>query len=227
MKAFLLAAGFGTRLKPLTDRTPKCLLPVRGKPILQIWLEHLGKAGVTEVLVNTHYLHTQVEDFAGTWKESPRLQLVYEPVLLGSAGTLAQNRNFVGGEPFLVCYSDNLTTFDVSLLMKELLASPGAQGVMALHRTQEPHRCGIAALNPNGWVTQFEEKPREPKSNLANSGMYAFSAAALDSLPTVFPSDIARDFIPKLIPGLKGLEMKVPLLDIGTLASYEAAQSFA
>ena len=226
MKAFLLAAGLGTRLQPLTDKKPKCLLPIHGKPMLEVWLRHLAKCGVHEVLINTHYLHEQVEQFAKQWFNSPKLILKHEPSLLGSAGTLHHNRDFIHKEKsFLVCYADNLTAFDVSLLLKTLRSYQAKRplGVMALHHSSEPWRCGIAELDQEGWIQKFEEKPRNPKSNLANSGLYVFANEALNFLPHNTPSDIAHDFIPKLLPRLLGLEMQVPLIDIGTPEAYERA----
>ena len=70
VKAFLLVAGHGDRLRPLTDTTPKCLLPINGKPLLEIWLEHLERSGVEEVLINTHWLHEKVEDYVNNWSAS-------------------------------------------------------------------------------------------------------------------------------------------------------------
>jgi len=228
MKALLLAAGLGSRLRPLTDKTPKCLLPIQGKPMLQIWLEMLARANVDDVLVNTHHLHEQVEEFARHWSGQCRLTLSHEPVLLGSAGTLRANVDFVKDEAlFLVCYADNLTHFDVSLLAK-LLQSRLAEnplGVMALFRSDEPWRCGIADQDAHGWIRKFEEKPKKPLSNLANAGLYAFSREALKFLPEKDPADIGHDLIPKLVPRLLGLEMNAPLLDIGTLEAYQKANS--
>lgn len=226
MKAFLLAAGLGTRLRPMTDHTPKCLLPIRGTPLLGIWLHHLAKCGVEEVLVNTHHLHEQVEQFSRNWTPPPKLRLSYEPVLLGSAGTLRANREFIQkDESFLVCYADNLTTFDVSLLWKALHArsKENSLGVMALFRSEEPWRCGIAALEEGGWVRKFQEKPKHPESNLANAGLYAFKREALELLPPDDPCDIGHDFIPRLLPKLIGLEMQTPILDIGTPQAYDRA----
>ncbi len=223
MKAFLLAAGQGTRLRPLTDKTPKCLLPVQGKPILEIWLRHLVQYGVEQVLVNTHHLHVQVEDFISHRKGPPTVLLSYEPQLLGSAGTLYANRSFIGREDFfLVCYADNWTSFDLSLLVKLFFSRKFEKpfGVMALHRTEEPSRSGIVTLDHQDWVQSFTEKPKKPLSNLANAGIYLFTKEVLHFLPTNIPSDIAHDFIPNLIPKLLGLEIKVPLIDIGTPESY-------
>ncbi len=228
VKAFLLAAGLGSRLRPLTDKMPKCLLPIHGKPILQIWLEQLTESGVDEILINTHYLHDQVEDFAKTWSGKSRLILNHEPSLLGSAGTIRANLDFLKGEDvFLVCYADNLTKFDATLLSKLLKSrvSENPLGVMALHHSNEPHRCGIVQMDENGWIRKFEEKPKNPTSNLANSGIYSFTLEALKLLPKKTPSDIGFDFIPQLVPRLLGLKMNEPLLDIGTVDAYRKANA--
>lgn len=221
---FLLAAGLGSRLKPLTDRTPKCLLPIQGKPMLEIWLSHLARCGVDEVLVNTHHLHEQVVAFASSWSsKKPKLVLSYEPLLLGSAGTLYANQDFIKGEEhFLVCYADNLTHFNVMLLNQILMErhQENPLGIMALHRSEEPQRCGIAVMDHVGWIREFEEKPKQPKSHLANAGLYAFTKEALRFLPDKIPSDIAFHFIPKLLPRLLGLEIKDPLIDIGMINAY-------
>ena len=120
MKAYLLAAGKGTRLKPYTDRHPKCLIPIHGTPLLAIWIELLARHGVTEVLINTHHHADQVERFldnarAGT---SMDIRAVHEPQLLGSAGTIQQNSRFVSGESdFIVAYADNLTNLNLTKMV--------------------------------------------------------------------------------------------------------------
>ena len=98
MKAFLLAAGVGSRLKPLTDTTPKCLVPIKGEPLLQIWLELLRKQGITEVLINIHAQAEAVRRFLAGRFSALEIKLVEEYHLLGSAGTLAANRDWIGGD---------------------------------------------------------------------------------------------------------------------------------
>ena len=92
-KALLLAGGMGTRLKPLTDSIPKCLVPIGGKPLLAYWLESLSKAGVERILINTHYLSEQVIAFCKQSQYSQLLDLVHESALLGTAGTIRANRD--------------------------------------------------------------------------------------------------------------------------------------
>ena len=119
MKAFLLAAGLGTRLRPLTDRVPKCMISIDGRPLLDIWLDSLADAGVDEVLVNLHHLPEVVRGRLQARRGGPLTYPVFERELLGSAGTLAANRTWAEGEDVvLVCNADNLTDFDVGSLVE-------------------------------------------------------------------------------------------------------------
>ncbi|NIM98184.1 MAG: NTP transferase domain-containing protein, partial [candidate division Zixibacteria bacterium] len=104
VKAFLLAAGLGTRLRPLTAATPKILLPINGQPLLEIWLEHLRRHGIREVLINTHWKREKVEAFLeGRQDDHIQVRTYYESSLLGSAGTLLANESWVAdGEPFFI-----------------------------------------------------------------------------------------------------------------------------
>src|SRR5436305_6268968 len=105
MKAFLLAAGNGTRLRPLTNNVPKCLLPIQGVPLLKIWLNNCKAAGITDVLVNTHAHTDSIRQFAAQQKSEVRIRIAEEPELLGSAGTVGTNRKFVSGEEhFFILY---------------------------------------------------------------------------------------------------------------------------
>ena len=97
MKAILLSAGYGVRLKPLTDNTPKCLLPINEKPLLYHWLDLLENEGVTDVLINTHYLAEKIEQSIKQRKNAINVVLSYEPNLLGSAGTIFSNKKIFEG----------------------------------------------------------------------------------------------------------------------------------
>src|SRR5947209_4674938 len=117
MKAIILAAGLGTRLRPITDTTPKCLVPIDGVPLLELWLRECERAGVEAALVNTHHLAGCVREFIAGRRGIP-VTVTHEPTLLGSAGTIAANWNFIEGEKsFLVVYADNLTTFSLAELI--------------------------------------------------------------------------------------------------------------
>ena len=175
MKAFLLAAGYGVRLRPITDTIPKCMVPIHGQPLLGWWFWLLRRHGVTEVLVNTHYLPEPVREYIQVYNSfgtGLTAYEAYEPVLLGSGGTIRANRDFVSGEKdFLICYADNLTDVDLTAFANAHRRY-NCPLTMALFHTNMPKMCGIAEMDSHGCIVAFTEKPEEPKSNLANAGMY-------------------------------------------------------
>ena len=227
MKAFLLAAGFGTRLRPLTDTIPKCLIPIHGKPLMKWWLELFAEHGVTEVLVNTHYLVQPVRDFIEEWNSEgakPYVTEFYEETLLGSGGTVAANRSFVGeDEDFMICYADNLTDVNLTAFRKFHESHNGLL-TMALFHTNLPKQCGIAALDESGCIVEFEEKPEHPKSNLANAGLYIARRGVFDYLSESGRQiDFGKDVLPALVGKMYGWQTEGYLLDVGTLENYEKA----
>jgi molybdopterin-guanine dinucleotide biosynthesis protein A len=118
VKAFLLAAGVGSRLRPITSATPKCMLVIDDRPLLDIWLDAFDRAGIDEVLVNLHHLPDVVRRHIAARTAPPAVRTFFEPELLGSAGTLIANRRWVDGEEFfLACNADNLTDFDLRSLI--------------------------------------------------------------------------------------------------------------
>jgi mannose-1-phosphate guanylyltransferase len=224
MKAFLLAAGLGTRLRPVTDTVPKCLVEVGGRPMLDIWLDALAKAGVDEVLVNTHHLAEMVEGHVVARSALPAVRLSHEPVLLGSAGTLLANRDLVADDDmFLVVNADNLTDFDLGTLVDAHRAN-GMIATLTVFRAPKPSECGIVEVE-NGRVVRFVEKPADPVSDLANAGMYAFHPAVLAEIPEPLPRDIGFDLLPGLVrrAGIVSIG-DCFFLDVGTPAALERAR---
>jgi len=230
MKAFLLAAGKGTRLRPITEEIPKCLVPIKGKALLKIWLEHLYGHGVDEVLISTHHLAAQVEAFARENRNGvPRIRLSYEPALLGSAGTVWANKDFVDQEDdFFIIYADNLTNLTLShmLLYHRRHAGPLTMG---LFKSSSPESCGIAAVDGERLIVGFEEKPKKPKGNLANAGIYVasqqfFKFFPADEISAEVPLDFGHHILPRLVGNMYGYVVDSFLMDIGTLENYELAQ---
>ena len=147
MKAFLLAAGIGSRLRPITDVTPKCMLAIGGRPLLDIWLDAFDRAGVDEVLVNLHHLPDVVRRHLAAHEGPPAVRTVYEPELLGSAGTLAANRQWVDGEEFfLACNADNLTDFDLRSLV-DAHREHGAIATLTVFHSPNPSAGGVVELD--------------------------------------------------------------------------------
>ncbi|MGA8111949.1 MAG: nucleotidyltransferase family protein [Acidobacteriaceae bacterium] len=224
MKGFLLAAGEGTRLRPLTNNIPKCLVPIQGTPLLGIWLEWCAVYGIDEVLVNSHAHSERVREFVGGYRGPVRITLTFEPELLGSAGTLIRNRDFVAAEAeFAVLYADVLTScrFDRLLEFHRNRRSPATVGT---YRVANPTQCGILSTDETGRVVEFVEKPTAPKSDTAFSGILVGGPALLGALPEKVPSDIGFDVLPRLIGVMFASPIDGFLLDIGTLEKYERAQ---
>jgi len=224
MKAFLLAAGHGTRLRPHTDLLPKCLLPIRGVPMLEIWLALCRQNGISEVLVNTHAHSAAVVDFLKTWRDGLKVHVVEETELFGSAGTLRENRNWIGREnKFWVFYADVLTCADLSSMLR--LHSPSTAATIGTYSVPDPKRCGIVELDDTGIVTSFVEKPSEPRSNLAFAGIMIATQQLLDAIPEKRGADIAFDVLPLLTLKMRAYQISDYLLDIGTQENYEYAQT--
>ncbi len=228
MRAVLLAAGLGTRLRPLTDVTPKCLVPIRGIPLLAYWLEALFADGLIErVLINTHHLAEQVQAFvaASPWRD--QIDLVHEAQLLGTGGTLLANRAWFGNGSFLVIHADNLTDASIgSLIEAHQGAGPDILMTMLAFRTHTPCQCGIVELDSCSRVTGFYEKVEYPPGNLANGAVYVFSPEVLEHMAAKGASalDLSTEVIPDLLPRVFALEHRGFFLDIGSPVALEQAQ---
>lgn len=224
LKAFLLAAGHGTRLRPLTDKTPKCLLPIRGVPMLQIWLETCSQFGIDEVLINIHAHAGRVHEFLRKNSHSRKVRVVEEKELLGSAGTLLKNREWVDSEDFFwVFYADVLNQVDFSAMLRLHQARRPAATIGAYH-VPDPSRCGILDIVEDGTVVEFVEKPVRPRSNLAFSGLLLGTQSLLDAIPLKRPADLGFDVLPRLAGKMIAYPISTYLLDIGTMENYEIAQ---
>ena len=227
MKAFLLAGGMGERLRPLTTRMPKCLVPIKGTPLLGIWLDAFARQGIDDVLVNVSQFPEQVEDFVETRAgRAPRVQVVHEAAPVGSAGTVAVNRAFVDGEEsFWIVYSDNLTNVTLAPMLAYHFAHRDVL-TMALFRTPEPQSSGVVSLAPDGLVTGFHEKPERPLGNLANAGIYLARQTLFESIPRAGAvTDFGHDVLPRLAGRMRGYEIEGYLADIGTPARLARAEA--
>jgi len=228
LRALLLAAGLGTRLRPITLHTPKCLVPVAGEPLLGRWLRQLEAAGCEAVLINTHYLSDQVVAFVQERPSSAMgVQTIHEPELLGTAGTLLANRAFFEGATGLLIHSDNAMAGDLQGLLVAHAARPmHCLLTMLTFCTDQPRSCGIVATDGQGVVTAFHEKVADPPGNCANGALYAFDAPFLERLAgmTPQPSDFSTEVIPNLMGRIQSWHTGQPYLDIGTPEALATAQ---
>ncbi|MDR3425543.1 MAG: nucleotidyltransferase family protein [Alphaproteobacteria bacterium] len=230
MKAILLSAGLGTRLRPLTLSTPKCLVPILGRPLMAYWLEQLDAAGVEEFIVNTHYLPQAVADFivASPWRD--RVRLVHEERLLGTGGTLLANKAFLENDDIFVAHADNLCLCDFSDFFAAHAKHPKeCLMTMMLFNTETPQSCGIVELDKQERVIAFHEKTPNPSSRLANAAVYIMSADFIRWLTEAFPYadtlDISTQVIPRLMKRIYTWPTNGYLRDIGTPESLAAAEA--
>jgi len=228
MRALLLAAGTGSRLRPLTNTVPKCLVTVHDRPLLDYWLDLVFTGGIERVLLNTHWLADQVRVHVASSLWRSRIDLVHEDKLLGTGGTILANRDWFGGEAFLVAHADNLTDFDVAGLMSAHRNRPqGCVMTMLAFRTDDPRSCGILELDHERRVTAFHEKVRNPPGNLANGAVYIFEPSVICDIARLGKStvDLSTEIIPNYLGRILSVETNGYHRDIGNLESLRQAHS--
>lgn len=227
MKALLLAAGFGTRLRPITNTIPKCLVPINGKPLLEYWLENLSKIGVNDFLINSSYLSEQIENFVNTNCYKDKITLVYEKELLNTGGTLLANKDFFRYEPFFLIHADNLSLCDFQIFLDAHKNRPkSCEITMMLFRTDNPSSCGIVEVDQDGIVQKFYEKIKNPPSNLANGAVYICEPSLFSFLESLGKKDIdfSNDVLPHFMGRINTFLNDSYHRDIGTIESYALAQ---
>jgi mannose-1-phosphate guanylyltransferase len=224
-KALLLAGGLGTRLRPLTDTVPKCLVEIAGRPLLDYWFQAFREAGIHDVMVNTHHLPEAVRVFLALKRaQGFNVLEAYEPVLLGSAGTLTNNRAWGDdADNVAIVYADNLSDLDLSAFMATHKAHAQPMTMLLFH-APNPRACGIAVLDDTGRVIEFEEKPAEPRSDLANAGVYAVTADAWREMADLRAFDVGFDVLPKFVGRMHGAVHGGYHRDIGNLEALEGAR---
>lgn len=227
MKALLLAAGLGTRLRPLTDTIPKCLVPIRGKPLLEYWLDLLFGGGIDAVIINTHHLADRVRQFvaASRWKD--RITLVHEDELLGTGGTVLRNRAHFEGQAILVAHADNLTRFDVRAFCdRHAQRPPGTAITMMTFVTDAPRSSGIVVEDSSGVVTEFHEKVAGPPGNRANAAVYIFEPEVITFLASLGRPviDLSTEVLPQFLGRICSFHNATYHRDIGTHESLRKAE---
>lgn len=202
MKAVVLVGGFGTRLRPLTLTTPKQMLPVAGRPMIEGVLEHLRRHGVDEAVLSLGY---RPDVFLDAYPDATcagvRLVYAVEPEPLDTAGAIAFAARQAGiDERFLVVNGDVLTDLDVSALVA-FHDEVGAEGTIALTRVDDPSQFGVVPTDGDGRVQAFVEKPPpgEAPTDLINAGYYVLEASALGRIPAGRKVNIERETFPAMV----------------------------
>jgi NDP-sugar pyrophosphorylase family protein len=199
-KAMLLAAGEGTRLRPLTNHVPKSMVPVGGKPVLEHNIEWLHRFGVTEFMINLYYKPDVVKDYFGDGSQwGVTIDYSVEEELLGTAGGVKKVEHFFDG-PFFVWYGDNLSNIDLHKFFNFHEQNAGIATVALFYR-EDPTASGIVGLDSNKRITRFLEKPSADQvfSHWVSAGIYLLEQPVLNYIPPFSVSDFGHDVIPAML----------------------------
>jgi mannose-1-phosphate guanylyltransferase/mannose-1-phosphate guanylyltransferase/phosphomannomutase len=217
MKAMVLAAGLGTRLRPLTYEIPKPMVPVLDRPVMAHILGLLRRQGFDEVIANLHYFPDAVKGYFGD-----RVEYRYEEELLGTAGGVRNVADFFGDDPVVVISGDALTDVDLNALV-ERHRQAGGIGTLTVKHVEETEEYGVVIHDSDGRIQGFQEKPKtsEALSHLGNCGIYCFSPEVFDYFPEEPFADWANDVFPALLENdvpFHVHETKEYWNDVGSLA---------
>ncbi len=227
MKAMILAAGEGTRLRPLTLSVPKPMIPLVGVPLLARTIDWLAGEGVAEAAVNLYHRPQSIPEFFGESWHGVRLHYFYEETLRGTAGGVKGAEAVLGDAPFYVIYGDNLVHADLRRLAA-FHAGHGGAATVALFHHPNPSAAGIVGMDGDGRITRFVEKPPPDQifSDTANAGVYVLDPSVLSVIPPDEPSDFGKDIFPRLLAqgtSLYGTLLGGYLQDTGTPDAYRQA----
>lgn len=245
MKAMVLAAGKGTRVRPITNIVPKPMIPLVGKPIMQSIIEHLRDSGFDQIVVNTSHLAPVIEDyFADGSNFGVEMAYSFEGLLksgrveghaVGSAGGMKKIQEFSGffDETFLVLCGDALVNVDLREAVR-FHRDRGAIATIILRDVppEEVFRYGVVATGPDGRITRFQEKPavHEAVSTTINTGIYLFEPSVFDYIPSGASFDIGGELFPALVAAgapMYGVNLPFDWVDIGSIPDYWEATRLA
>ncbi len=237
-KGMILAAGQGTRVRPLTKDLPKPMVPILGKPVMEYLIEHLARHGITQIMVNVAYHYQRIEEYFGDGSRwGVEIGYAYEgvrdhgdilPRPFGSAGGMRRIQDFGGffDETTLVLCGDALIDLDITAALAEHQAKGALASVVALDvPMQDVQSYGVVMADDDGRIQSFQEKPKpaDAKSTLASTGIYIFEPEVLQHVPTGKVYDIGSELFPQLV------EQQLPFyvqnrpfhwIDIGRVSDY-------
>lgn len=225
MIGVIIAAGKGTRLLPLTEKMPKVMLEVGGKPIIEHIIGTMKSTGITDIIITTHHLSQMIQDYFSDGKDfGVNIMYTREKELVGNAGGIKPLEGFIDGT-FVVIYGDNIAKADLAEMIR-FHKKKGASATMGVYREMEKPRTKGIVEAVEGRIVSFEEKPERPKSNLANAAIYVLEPSVFKHIPEGF-SDFGKDVFPGMMANgepLYAFEVE-SLIDIGTFETLEKARN--
>lgn len=230
MRAVVMAGGEGTRLRPLTSRRPKPLVPIMNRPIMEHIVMLLKQHGITDIVVTLYYLADEISGYFGTGSDwGVHIEYVVEETPLGTAGAVRQAANLLEGSPFLIVSGDALTDIRLDRLTR-YHHSKGALATLALARVPNPREFGVVIADEDGRIQRFLEKPDWSNvfSDTVNTGMYVIDPEVFSLMEPGRPYDWSQDIFPQLLRDGKPLYGYIMgedeyWCDVGTLEQYREA----
>jgi len=229
IRAMVMAAGAGTRLRPLTFSVPKPMVPIANRPVLEYTLDNLKRHGITEAVLNLYSFPDLIKNHFGTGEKwGMKIHYSHEPVLMGTAGGVKKAEPFLKGDTFLVMSGDGLTDINLTELI-EFHSERRAFGTMALKAVDARFEYGVTVTGKHGTIRRFVEKPRwgDVFSNQVNTGIYVFDPAVFKLIPKGKPYDFGHELWPKLLQRkarIFGYLTDHYWCDVGNLSEYRTAQ---
>lgn len=227
MKSLLLAAGLGTRLKPITNTIPKCLVPFGGKPLLEYWLDMLSSAGVNEFYINLFYHADAVKNFINQSQYKNQVTFLEESELLGTGGTLKKNADLFSHQDFFLAHADNLCLTNFQNFIHAHHGRPqNIAMTMMTFTPPDPRTCGVVELDDQNIVHNFYEKVETPPTNLANGAVFVMTpevAQYAKHHPEIH-FEISLEIIPKFVGRILAWHNNDYHLDVGNPETYQKAQ---
>ena len=225
VKAFVLAAGAGTRLRPLTYAIPKPMVPVANKPVLEHTVENLSRHGIRTMVFNLHHYPRMIREYFGKGERwNVDISYSYEPRLLGTAGGLKKVEKFFRDGTFLVMSGDGLSDINLGRVL-EFHRRKKALGTMVLKAVDSRFEYGVTLTDKSGRIKKFIEKPcwSDVFSNKVNTGIYVFEPAVFKYIPKNKFYDFGKDVWPDLLrrrQPIYGIEIFDYWTDVGNLKEY-------
>lgn len=237
-KGMILAAGQGTRVRPLTKDLPKPMIPILGKPVMEYLVEHMARHGIRQIMVNVAYHHRKIEEYFGDGSRwGVEIGYSYEGTLdhgdilphpVGSAGGMRRIQDFSGffDETTLVVCGDALIDLDITAAVTEHHAQGAVASVLALDvPRQDVQNYGIVVADSDGRIQSFQEKPQPDQalSTLASTGIYLFEPAAVNLIPSCCKFDIGSQLFPLLVANKQPFYVQnraFHWIDIGRVRDY-------
>lgn len=201
MKAFILCAGLGTRLRPLTNTIPKVMVKIGGKPVLEHLIILCKKHKIEEIIINLHYFPQKIKDY---FKEGSKWQVKinysFEPKIMGSAGALKKAENHLKGDDFFVLNGDGMTNLDLTKMWR-FHREKGGVATFLIHPSDHPYDSSLVVVDDNWQIREFDKKvkPGDKFRNLTKSGTHIFKPGILKYIPAHKEYSLEKELIPQLV----------------------------